>query len=366
MPSVGGEPGTPRLPRHSEAKAGHASRCGYPLSTIHYPLSATSAFSLIELLVTVTLLTFIIFGLLLMFNQTQRAFKNGMAQVDILEGGRASMDMMVRDLQQMTPTQGPDFYVQRLFQHTVNFLAELDPKFSNPLLQGLPGATNAGAQIPRTNVLQHFFFQTRQNQDWIGTGYIVVPDDANGVVGSLYRFCITNTPRFGPNTNCLAFLNVVSASLPVIQARCSRIADGVVHLRLRPFDVNGAPLTASISLDANDRTSPWGLLLLSTNTPPLAGVTSGFGKAMINCSAVLRTANSVLLDDVDCLLWSNAVPAYVELELGILEPDNLKRYRALAAAGSVVQRNYLYNHVAQVQIFRQRVPTSNVDFTAYQ
>jgi len=71
-----------------------------------------------------------------------------------------------------------------------------------------------------------------------------------------------------------------------------------------------------------------------------------------------------------------AVPAYLELEVGFLEPHILDRYKAIAS-GFVpgtpppqaiinAQRNYLSNHVAQVHLFRQRIPVRNVDFAAYQ
>ena len=60
------------------------------------------AFSLIEIMVAVSLLSFIIVGLLAMFFQVQRVFRAGTAQADIMEGGRATMNLIVRDLQEMT------------------------------------------------------------------------------------------------------------------------------------------------------------------------------------------------------------------------------------------------------------------------
>src|SRR5688572_7407791 len=59
------------------------------------------AFSLIEILVAVTLLSVITIGLLAMFYQTQKAFRIGTSQVDVLESGRAAMQLICRDLQQM-------------------------------------------------------------------------------------------------------------------------------------------------------------------------------------------------------------------------------------------------------------------------
>jgi hypothetical protein len=59
----------------------------------------------------------------------------------------------------------------------------------------------------------------------------------------------------------------------------------------------------------------------------------------------------------------NAAPAYVDVELGILEPQILQRYRSIPVAAA--QREYLSNHVAQVHLFHQRIAIPNVDTTAY-
>ena len=55
------------------------------------------AFTLIEVLVVVALLSVIILGLVAMFSQTQRAYTLGMTQVDVLEGGRAVTEMITRE-----------------------------------------------------------------------------------------------------------------------------------------------------------------------------------------------------------------------------------------------------------------------------
>src|SRR5947207_12610645 len=67
---------------------------GFRTSDFEFRSPGSPGFSLIEIMVTVSLLTFIILGLLLMFNQTQRAFRTGMTQTDVLEAGRATMDML--------------------------------------------------------------------------------------------------------------------------------------------------------------------------------------------------------------------------------------------------------------------------------
>jgi hypothetical protein len=70
-----------------------------------------------------------------------------------------------------------------------------------------------------------------------------------------------------------------------------------------------------------------------------------------------------------CYFLGSAVPASIELEIGLLEPQILARYRAIGSANAALQSaqyQYLYNRAAQVHIFRQRIPIRNVDYTAYQ
>ncbi len=54
-----------------------------------WSVERTSAFSLIELMITLGLISFIILGLMLMFQQVQRSFRGSMTQTDVLEAGRA-------------------------------------------------------------------------------------------------------------------------------------------------------------------------------------------------------------------------------------------------------------------------------------
>jgi hypothetical protein len=59
------------------------------------------------------------------------------------------------------------------------------------------------------------------------------------------------------------------------------------------------------------------------------------------------------------------MPAYVELELGILESQTYHSYKAIVSANPAAAAAFLSNHVAQVHLFRQRVPIHNVDPSAY-
>ena len=59
-----------------------------------------AAFSLVELLLAVSLMSVIVFGLYSMFNETQKALRSNVRQVDVLEAGRAAIELLVSDLEQ--------------------------------------------------------------------------------------------------------------------------------------------------------------------------------------------------------------------------------------------------------------------------
>jgi hypothetical protein len=315
---------------------------------VEFPLSSaplwrkgvrSRAFSLIEIMVTVGLLTFIILGLLLMFNQTQRLFRTGMTQTDVLEAGRATMDMLARELEQMTPSQYPDrIFSSGIRYRVTNFFAEPSPAFDwrTPLIQELPGN-----RISRTNLIQRFFFLTKLNQDLLGTGYEVIPDDANGCVGALYRYG-------GINRGAVVTLSEQFLGAPV--TNLNKIADGIVHLRLRAFARNGYLVTTNLFTRTN-----------ATFPVKAAGPWTNIANALAFNSVPFNSAAD--LNQAACYFMSNAVPGYVELELGILEPQTLQRYRSIGVPQAA--RQYLSNHVAQVHIFRQRVPVRNIDLSAY-
>lgn len=313
------------------------------------------AFTLIEIMITIGLLSFIVLGLLAMFNQTQKAFKAGMTQTDILESGRATMDLLVREMQEMKPSGYPLSRFNNTWVAATNFFSELSPGFDNvgvanpPLLQEL-----TDNYFPRTNLIQRFFFLRKVNQDWVGVGYQVIPDDPNGCVGTLYRFEGTNFSRQGPFTVSGDFIQAAAIAYQSnlngrIITNLSRIADGIVHLRVRAFATNGFMIVSGSTPGTNgffefDRT-PAGLPIYTN-----VWDTSFYGSGYDNAQSA-------------CYFMKEAVPAYVEVEMGILEPQILRKYRSIPIAAA--QRQYLSNHVAEVHLFRQRIPVRNVDLTAY-
>ncbi|HTL57497.1 MAG TPA: hypothetical protein VL361_17560 [Candidatus Limnocylindrales bacterium] len=336
------------VPPHVSRFTFHATRTTHDATGNTQHVLSSLAFTLIEIMITVALLSLIVLGLLAMFNQTQRAFRTSMTQSDVLEAGRSTMELLSRELTQMTPTQAPDQIVNNGWYRATNFFVEPNPFFT-PLWQALPGMPSA---VYRTNSIQRLFFISRFNQDWLGTGYEVLPEDPNGIVGSLYRFYRTNTPRVGLISLSGNFLGVSRTALSLIGqpvTNMSRIADGVVHFRVRAYAKNGFLIVTNAFRGTNAFTTD------PNARPPLLGYTNAWN--------TIACASPALRDQSAAYFMSNALPAYVDVELGILEPQILQRYRSIPVATARLQ--YLSNHVAQVHIFHQRIAIPNLDTTAY-
>ena len=65
------------------------------------PPRCPSGFTVMEMLVSVTLLGVIVFGLYAMFNQTARALRQVTRQAEVFDGGRATMGLVAREVQEM-------------------------------------------------------------------------------------------------------------------------------------------------------------------------------------------------------------------------------------------------------------------------
>jgi hypothetical protein len=335
------------------------------------------------LLVAMALLSFIVIGLVSMFGQTQRAFMQSLTDVDLLENGRAVMDLLVRDLSEAGPanvSNAANFYVE--------FPQPGENIYAPPLVQGLPG-TVSPPQL-RFNYLQPFFFLSHPNQAWpdkawAATGYYVVPDVAGVGVGTLYRYTATNAippaqplpplpppspdyivspgcflMTYYPNSFVNALISLRTDTSPVPRAApvstVTRIAQGVVHLTARPFATNGFPIVSDLNPLMYGYTAFWA----SSN---YNGSYVTYAQPILQASNHMNRAYPDGYDS--CWFMSNAVPAYVELELGILESHTYQRYQAIVSANPPAGAAFLSNHVAQVHIFRKRVPIHNVDPSAY-
>ncbi len=108
-----------------------------------------AGFTLVEMLVTLALLSLIVLALMTVFNSTQKAFRASLTQTDILESGRLAMGLITSDLEAMTPSSSP----VNTNVPNFNFYAALANYLTAPpLIQSL----TASSQL-RTNLLENFF-----------------------------------------------------------------------------------------------------------------------------------------------------------------------------------------------------------------
>jgi len=271
------------------------------------------AFSLVEILVVVSLLSLIVLALMAVFSSTQNAFRSSVTQTDVLEGGRNAMDLIASDVREMRTSGG-------VTNGAINFFVAVPGGYA-PLIQSLPASSSS-----RTNILERVFILTRENQTWTGIGY-VVDTNSTAPINPLYRFAISTNVAAVSNPRVL--FNIFDTSSV---ANMSHVLDGVVHLQFRAYDPNGVWMnnfsTNAVNFDNHSLNIP---------TPPFGE--TGF------------------------YMFSNTVPAAVEIELGVLEDRTLRRAESIG--NSLSQSNYLAGHAGQVHIFRQRVTIQNVDSSAY-
>jgi hypothetical protein len=339
-----------------------------------------NAFSLVEILVTIALLSFIILGLFAVFNQTQRAFRSSLTQTDVLEAGRAVNDILTRDLEQMTPSGAVlpippgrlAMYGISVTTTGANFYAQMIK--AAPVVQSLPG----GGQF-RTNFLQDIFILTRDSQNWVGIGYCVRTQDVSGRlwlpeiqtgqmgVGSLYRYSATlpitynisptdahNGLRVDPANLCSNFLWACQPGSALIS---NRVCDGVIHFSLRSFATNGYPIVSDGGFRIPlFRPDPF------TFPMPLSRFSVVHQATVIPMPILAQYPDNIS----GCWFWSNAVPAAVELELGILEPRTFARYNSIPVPNARLTYLQRDDVTTRVQLFRQRVPVRNVDPLAFQ
>lgn len=271
-----------------------------------------AAFSVIEIMVAVALLAVIIVGLLAMFYQVQRAFRAGTAQVDVMEGGRATMNLLTRDLQEMTTT-GLSFVT-----NCVILPSQALTLTSQELSSG----------EARENYLQDICLVSRLNDEWIGMAYRVAFADTG--VGTLYRLNVRRPVESLPfeNTNAVTRLSdFACTNLDFAGPDLHRVVDGVVHLTFTPYDTNG------FSFRTYNETDP----------------RSGLRDLRIDHKA-----------DIMAFMETN-LPAYIDIELAVLEPGAFEKFNAridssLPFPQSINRAtNYLARQIGRTHVFRQRV-----------
>jgi hypothetical protein len=309
------------------------------------PRAWRRAFTVVELLVAISALTLIVVVLYQIFDQTQKAMRSNSAQVDVSEGGRAAMELIARDLEQMTATSVPgtlDFYV------------------------GLPGVPMLQPMIPattfRTNFLEELFFVSEFNKKLTGIGYRVMPYTNSvgrafpGTVGMLYRFqYATNEYAVNASSNLLlrTFLTNANLGHPDL---FQRVTDGIVHFRVTAYDAWGLPMNEPTALPGRSglhyATLATNVVMVNaTNAVPLTNsITANFVPLGLFKSTGPHGANG----NLTFCFFTNVVPPCVEVELGVLEPQVVDRWKSMPNA--TMASNYLAKQSGKVTLFQQRIP----------
>lgn len=196
------------------------------------------------------------------------------------------------------------------------------PRFRPLLYQPLYQALSVNQQ--RTNVLMDLFFLTLENQRWTAIGYRVANPEAGG--GVLYRYVATNLLPEELRPQLVRFITTPVTHL-------NRVADGVIHFRVRAFDTNGLWIRADLPGNINRHKSD---IRLSSVVPGEVGLYA---------------------------FKSNAIPAAVEVELGVVERRTWERAASIPVA--TARRAFLEQQAGRTHLFRQWVNLPMVDPTAY-
>ena len=313
------------------------------------------AFTVIELMLAVAILGVIIYALFSVFNETQRALRRSETDTDIAQKARAVVEMIGSELEQAMPTHS--FWVTNgIFIKEINMLGGLERDYVPKDFEMDTPEPNYIAK--RTNYIHNIFFYNNRTNAWQAIGYRVVYF-TNGV-GSLQRF---ETNVFGhkpfANTNSGDFLNL---NLTNIAYR--HVADGVVHLSFIPYDRKGRRLgweTENHSKAGYD-TNYYNVIRrdYSGAIDPARSDTTDTNANTVLLQAGMPVPNPATMPNIQYTsafrFLSNALPAYIEMELGMIEPETLSQYYTMVEDQNPNAHKFLQRQIGKVHLFRQRIP----------
>jgi prepilin-type N-terminal cleavage/methylation domain-containing protein len=320
-------------------------------------------FSLIEVLLAVSIMTVIVFGLFSMFNQTQKALRATAKQVDILGSGRAAIEVLVEDIQ---AAEAPGLPLLSELTITTkelpHMLGTLERTYEyEPVIQQLVDGSL------RTNMLQNVFFLTRSNLNWVAKGYFfsptanfVAPNNTRSLgFGTLFRFSSANADltaanirdRYQPQRrlnhqllgnlwdqyNNVLNANPLEVTNQVFNLNVSPLIEGIIHFKLQPIDSDGRPM------------------LYTTNFTALnQSVNFSYPNTILEREQT--GAGDILEGQTRFRFFEDSIPAYIELELGVLDPEVLARVKSMPNLN--VARQYLQDKPGAVHLFRRMIPIS--------
>ncbi len=300
---------------------------------------AAAAFTVMELMLSIAIMTVIVIALYTVFDQTQRALRSTMSQVDVLEGIRSSADLVGREVEGAghLPVLGyTNLYVTR---NARSVPAKLDRLAGGELL---------------TTVLQDMLFHVKVGEQWAAIGYWVGPRETNSTdrfaVGRLYRFATNLAPaqvramadrisstEAERNAPMLAFWNPVTRL-----ALSAPVVDGIVHFRVIAYRADGTPL--------------YGTNLITLRREYNE---ARVGKPLLEIAAL---EESLPGESVQYSFSSDSfpvAPSAIEIEMGIIEPQVLRQYQSIAEAQPAEGNRFLARNAGKIHLFRQRISLRN-------
>jgi prepilin-type N-terminal cleavage/methylation domain-containing protein len=335
--------------RHLRARAGLQGAGGRArtsrLDPFHRPaariiLAPANGFSLVEMMVVMAMLSVIVLGLYSVFSTIQRALISNNAQVDVLENGRTTLDLVGREIEGAVAWGRRDTNV--FLPHLWTRIDYRNPDNQRPYTQILNDGT------VRTNLLQECFFLSRSNNWWMGNGFFVAtPTNSTYLgtnevwqsgVGTLYHFISSSTPpTIRLTSNTFYTLNYAYQQSKTNALQAFPVADGITHFRLRPYDSWGRLMTNNWRTFLSN-----GVYFTYPNT---------------NIVAQPDLASEGVVTDYRWYFLSNSLPDYLELELGVVKPYILQRMRSIPSPAA--QRAYLTNQAGAVSLFHKMIPLRN-------
>lgn len=325
-----------------------------------FPTRSNRGFTIIELLLSVSIMTVIIISLYTVFDHTQRALRGTIAQVDVLEGVRSASDIVTREL------EGAAFVP--LARYT-NFSIARSPLSASVTLSNLTGG------VLMNTVLQDVFFHKRFGENWSALGYWVGPRVTNNVslldmaqnptltVGRLYRYEASLTRAqvrslgaqsadVNLNERNRLLGEFENLSLAYRLQRSAPVLDGVVHFRLIVFTQAGTPMFYG----TNERGVPYMRAL--ENDYNDARTKGAISADAYFSSRFEQIPGASVYSRFSDLSYPTA-PAALELEIGVLEPQVLVQYASIAEGQPDAAAAFLARNAAKIHMFRQRITLRN-------
>lgn len=285
------------------------------------------AFTMVEIMTAVAVTTLIVFALIAMFNQVQKALQGSLDQSDVWEAARSSFGVVAKELQEATLVrpQEPAGVLQ-----TTNIVSLYA---ANPLIYPEPASQiTMGTNTVVRNRFQIIYTVNEESSGWQFSVFFIHPADS--AVGSLYMgqgqaqfFDPANAGTPSIVTQPL----LPGSSHPVSQViedlpndqldptQYHKLTDGVVSFNLQVFDESGIELA------------------------PTGGSSTNYVK------------NDASFNLVGSFFDSRRMPGYVELDMSVINPSSVDELRAVSVGGPVSVQRYLDTHQGDIMRFKQRI-----------